>query len=86
MRKRFITETCTSTDYAVHYYGEQEIKKIAERMFAPKVCDKPGCNCTRFIPHEDGYQCLNCFKIIYTRNGNGNNGNGHKKNNQLILL
>lgn len=31
----------------------------------PKVCPKPNCHGTSFIPHEDGWQCLNCMKIIY---------------------
>jgi hypothetical protein len=31
----------------------------------PKVCLKPGCNGTLFIPHDDGWQCWNCMKIIY---------------------
>jgi len=31
----------------------------------PAVCPKPNCGCTNFIPHEDGWQCLNCMKIIY---------------------
>jgi hypothetical protein len=32
---------------------------------APSVCTKPGCGGTVFIPHEDGWQCFNCMKIIY---------------------
>jgi len=35
---------------------------------APPVCIKPGCQGTVFIPHEDGWQCLNCMKIIYKTN------------------
>ena len=31
----------------------------------PKVCPKPECGGTSFIQHEDGWQCLNCMKIIY---------------------
>jgi hypothetical protein len=31
----------------------------------PFICPKPYCNSTSFIPHEDGWQCLNCMKIIY---------------------
>jgi len=32
---------------------------------APSVCTKPGCGGTFFIPHEDGWQCFHCMKIIY---------------------
>jgi hypothetical protein len=32
---------------------------------APSVCNKSGCGGTVFIPHEDGWQCFNCMKIIY---------------------
>ena len=32
---------------------------------APSKCTKPGCEGTLFIPHEDGWQCFNCMKIIY---------------------
>jgi hypothetical protein len=35
---------------------------------APNVCPKPGCGGTVFIPHEDGWQCFNCMKIIYKAN------------------
>ncbi|HEY56602.1 MAG TPA: hypothetical protein G4N90_04105 [Dehalococcoidia bacterium] len=31
----------------------------------PPVCTKPGCGGRLFIPHEDGWQCFNCMKIIY---------------------
>ena len=31
----------------------------------PAVCTKPGCGGMVFIPHEDGWQCFNCMKIIY---------------------
>ena len=31
----------------------------------PPVCTKPGCGGRFFIPHEDGWQCWNCMKIIY---------------------
>ena len=31
----------------------------------PSVCPKPCCGNTSFVPHEDGWQCLNCMKIIY---------------------
>lgn len=35
---------------------------------APPVCTKPGCEGTVFIPHEDGWQCFSCMKIIYKAN------------------
>ena len=35
---------------------------------APSVCPKPGCGGRGFIPHEDGWQCFNCMKIIYRDN------------------
>ena len=35
---------------------------------APSVCTKPGCGSKEFIPHEDGWQCFNCMKIIYKAN------------------
>jgi len=31
----------------------------------PSICPKPCCGSTSFVPHEDGWQCLNCMKIIY---------------------
>jgi len=34
-------------------------------ILPPSVCTKPGCGGTFFIPHEDGWQCFNCMKIIY---------------------
>ena len=33
----------------------------------PVICPKPYCGGTSFIPHEDGWQCLNCMKIIYNQ-------------------
>ena len=35
---------------------------------APAVCTKPGCGGTIFLPHEDGWQCFNCMKIVYKAN------------------
>ena len=35
---------------------------------APDICTKPGCGGTLFLPHEDGWQCFNCMKIIYKAN------------------
>jgi ribosomal protein S27AE len=34
----------------------------------PLVCPKANCGGTFFIPHEDGWQCFNCMKIIYKNN------------------
>jgi len=34
----------------------------------PSVCPKANCGSTVFIPHEDGWQCFNCMKIIYKAN------------------
>jgi len=32
---------------------------------APAACIKPGCGGTVIVPHEDGWQCFSCMKIIY---------------------
>jgi hypothetical protein len=42
--------------------------KIPQRTLyseLPSICPKPYCGSTSFILHEDGWQCLNCMKIIY---------------------
>jgi len=31
----------------------------------PQFC--PKCGLDYFIPHEDGWQCWHCMKIIYSR-------------------
>ena len=31
----------------------------------PQVCPKPYCEGTSFLRHEEGWQCMNCMKIIY---------------------
>ena len=31
----------------------------------PTSCPKPNCEGTIFLPHEEGWQCFNCMKIIY---------------------
>jgi hypothetical protein len=48
---------------------------MVERFLEPKlygkpplVCPKANCESTVFIPHEDGWQCFNCMKIIYKAN------------------
>jgi ribosomal protein S27AE len=33
----------------------------------PQVCPKPNCGNTVFARHTDGWQCLNCMKIIYRK-------------------
>jgi len=33
----------------------------------PSICPKPYCGGTSFTPHEDGWQCINCMKIIYNQ-------------------
>ena len=83
MRKKMVNDKYTSLDAACHQYGEEQIKKMAKALIEPVVCPKPNCSCNKFIKHEDGYQCLNCFKIIYVKQ---NRDNGHKKNRQLILI
>jgi len=42
-------------------------ERLEPKMYlhTPPICPKPGCGCTIVIPHEDGWQCLNCMKIIY---------------------
>ena len=34
----------------------------------PAVCPKANCGGTVLIPHEDGWQCFNCMKIVYKAN------------------
>ena len=34
----------------------------------PSICIKPGCGGSIFIPHDDGWQCFNCMKIVYKIN------------------
>ncbi len=43
----------------------KNIPQVTTYSEPPAVCPKPNCGCTNFIPHEDGWQCLNCMKIIY---------------------
>ena len=45
---------------------------MTERMLEPRlyekppeVCPKEDCDGSFFLPHEDGWQCFNCMKIIY---------------------
>jgi hypothetical protein len=35
------------------------------RTRPPEICPKPFCHGTTFIIHEEGWQCLNCMKVIY---------------------
>lgn len=78
-----VNEIYTSLDVACHKQGEEQIKKMLDRFTKPEVCTKPNCGGTRFTRHEDGWQCLNCFKIIYVKQSRRN---GHKKNRQLVLI
>ena len=78
-----VNEKYTSLDTACHKQGEEQIKKMLEEFILPEVCPKPNCGGTKFIKHEDGYQCLNCFKIIYVKQSRRN---GHKKVRQLVLI
>ena len=44
------------------------IPALLEKEFKikpPEVCPKPYCHSTTFIKHEDGWQCINCMKVIY---------------------
>jgi hypothetical protein len=53
-------------------FGERRLRWMVEKFLEPElykkppaVCPKAGCGSTVFIPHEDGWQCFNCMKIIY---------------------
>lgn len=84
MRKKVVGEKYSSVDVACHWYGEEQIKKMAKIFTEPEIC--PKCTYSKFIQHEDGYQCINCFKIVYIRKPSDNgNGNRHRKG-QLILI
>ena len=56
----------------------------------PVVCPKPYCGGTFFIPHEDGWQCFNCMKIIYRKqpiiNSNNPKRIGYHKNSSYPFL
>lgn len=52
---------------ATRWEGEEAVRRMADNFTRPEVCPKPGCKGVRFIRTEEGYQCLNCFKIIYDR-------------------
>ena len=39
----------------------------------PSNCPKENCNGRVFLPHEDGWQCFNCMKIIYKDKSNNRN-------------
>ena len=82
MRKKMVNAKYTSLDAACHQQGEKQLEKMLRDFMLPEKCPKSGCGGTRFIKHEDGYQCLNCFKIIYVKNNNGY----RTKNQQLILI
>ena len=46
---------------------ESQTLRIRYISKPPQVCPKPNCECTIFIRHVDGWQCLNCMKIIYRK-------------------
>ena len=85
MREKMVNEKYTSLEVACRKQGEEQIKKMLGKFALPEVCPKPGCGGTKFIRHEDGWQCLNCFKIIYIKQGSDNR---HKRirERQLILV
>ncbi|MFO8143498.1 MAG: hypothetical protein R6T78_02345 [Dehalococcoidales bacterium] len=45
---------------------EPELLAVYHRSIPPEVCTKPNCRSGVFIRHEDGWQCLNCMKVIYS--------------------
>jgi len=81
MREKMVSDKYTSLDTACHWQGEEQLKNMAKEFILPEVCPKPGCNGTKFTKHEDGYQCLNCFKIIYVKSKVV-----RKRNRQLVLI
>jgi ribosomal protein S27AE len=61
---------------------ERRVIRMLEKMIEPKLCEKPplvcpkaNCGGTFFIPHEDGWQCFNCMKIIYKAKRSATNPN-----------
>lgn len=72
----------TSAYLFYHWDGEEQARKLAKSFKTPEVC--PKCKYPKFIWHEDGYQCLNCFTIIYVKRPS-NNGNGHRKGRLLLI-
>ena len=81
MREKMVNDKYTSLDTACRWQGEEQLEKMAKKFILPEVCPKPGCNGTKFTKHEDGYQCLNCFKIIYVKSKIV-----RKRNRQLVLI
>ena len=81
MRKKMVDAIYTSLDTACHWQGEEQLKNMARDFILPEVCPKPGCNGTKFTKHEDGYHCLNCFKITYVKSKIV-----RKRNRQLVLI
>jgi hypothetical protein len=45
--------------------NSEYLNKRSHSTKYPSACSKPHCNGNHFIRHEDGWQCLNCMKIIY---------------------
>jgi len=45
---------------------EPELLAVYHRSVPPEECTKPNCGGRVFIRHEDGWQCLNCMKVIFS--------------------
>ena len=52
-------------DFGINKVSTEYLNKGSHSQKYPSGCSKPNCNGKRFIRHEDGWQCLNCMKIIY---------------------
>lgn len=63
MRHKVVTAECPSTYVAMRQDGEEQFRRLLAQMSVPDVC--PKCGYYMCIRHEEGVQCLNCFKIIY---------------------
>ena len=44
---------------------DSDVLEMRYLEMPPPTCTKPGCNSVLVIRHMDGWQCLNCMKIIY---------------------
>lgn len=53
------------SDFGIHKMNSEYSSKLSHSIKFPSSCSKPNCNGNHFIRHEDGWQCLNCMKIIY---------------------
>jgi len=58
-----------NSPYHASFWQEAKMEaKLPEPKYeteCPSVCPKRDCRGTVFLPHEDGWQCFNCMKIIY---------------------